>query len=153
MTKTLFCYRWFETERCWFFLRVTETKKLFGWKDSIKMKIFKVSVFLCSLILPCITVTQSDDRCDEYEVNVSGETEHRDVFRRVKREFVPYKTGKLVARQVSNALDHLLFFSGYDKRIRPQVRLNHILLCHSNNKCLYWPTEVHPLPSALNVLI
>ena len=92
------------------------------------MKIFSVSVLLlCSLILPCITVTQSDDRCDEYEVNVSGETEHRDVFRRVKREFVPYKTGKLVARQVSNALDHLLFFSGYDKRIRPQVRLKQIL--------------------------
>ncbi len=79
--------------------------------------------------MPSITVTQSDDMCDEYEFNVSGETEHRDVFRRVKREFVPYKTGKLVARQVSNALDHLLFFSGYDKRIRPQVR-------SSNFECL-----------------
>jgi hypothetical protein len=45
----------------------------------------------------------------------------RDVFHRVKREFVPYKSGKTVAGQVSNALDHLLFFSGYDKRIRPQV--------------------------------
>ena len=41
---------------------------------------------------------------------------------RVKRSFVPYRTGKKVAGQVSTALDHLLFFSGYDKRIRPQVR-------------------------------
>ena len=47
--------------------------------------------------------------------------DERNVFRRMKREFVPYKTGKLVARQVSNALDHLLFKSGYDKRIRPLV--------------------------------
>ena len=43
---------------------------------------------------------------------------------RVKRSFVPYRTGKKVASQVSTALDHLLFFSGYDKRIRPQVRKN-----------------------------
>ena len=43
---------------------------------------------------------------------------------RVKRSFVPYRTGKKVANQVSTALDHLLFFSGYDKRIRPQVRKN-----------------------------
>ena len=42
-------------------------------------------------------------------------------FFRVKRAFVPYKTGKEVASQVSNALDHLLLYSGYDKRIRPQV--------------------------------
>lgn len=34
---------------------------------------------------------------------------------------MPYKSGKTVARQVSNALDHLLKFSGYDKRIRPRL--------------------------------
>ena len=39
---------------------------------------------------------------------------------RVKRAFAPYKTGKAVANQVSNALDHLLLHSDYDKRIRPQ---------------------------------
>ena len=40
---------------------------------------------------------------------------------RAKRAFLPYRTGKKVASQVSNALDHLLFFSGYDKQIRPGV--------------------------------
>ena len=35
---------------------------------------------------------------------------------RAKRgaEFVPYRTGKKVASQVSTALDRLLFFSGYE---------------------------------------
>ena len=47
---------------------------------------------------------------------------------RVKRAFLPYRTGKKVASQVSNALDHLLFFSGYDKQIRPGVRKSTILL-------------------------
>ena len=44
---------------------------------------------------------------------------------RAKRgaEFVPYRTGKKVASQVSTALDRLLFFSGYDKQIRPGVRI------------------------------
>lgn len=46
---------------------------------------------------------------------------------RVKRAFIPYRTGKAVASQVSNALDHLLFFSGYDKRIRPQVKPQNLL--------------------------
>ena len=45
--------------------------------------------------------------------------------KRTKRSFIPYKTGKEVAGQVSNALDHLLFFSGYDKRIRPHVSKIH----------------------------
>lgn len=53
-----------------------------------------------------------DEDCDD------GEEGH---FYRVKRAFVPYRTGKKVASQVSSALDHLLLFSGYDKRIRPQV--------------------------------
>ena len=42
---------------------------------------------------------------------------------RVKRAFVPYRTGKKVASEVSNALDNLLG-SGYDKRLRPQVKKN-----------------------------
>ena len=44
---------------------------------------------------------------------------------RAKRAaFLPYRTGKKVASQVSNALDRLLFFSGYDKQIRPGVSNN-----------------------------
>ncbi len=67
---------------------------------------------------------ESDDlfRRDAESDNLFRRDAERDVFRRVKREFVPYKSGKTVAGQVSNALDHLLFFSGYDKRIRPQVK-------------------------------
>lgn len=43
---------------------------------------------------------------------------------RAKRaDFLPYRTGKKVASQVSNALDRLLFFSGYDKQIRPGVSI------------------------------
>ena len=51
-------------------------------------------------------------------------------YDRVKRSFIPYRTGKKVASQVSNTLDHLLFFSGYDKRIRPQVRNLNFLVCN-----------------------
>lgn len=67
---------------------------------------------------------KSDDlrKRDAESDNLFRRDAERDVFRRVKREFVPYKSGKTVAGQVSNALDHLLFFSGYDKRIRPQVK-------------------------------
>lgn len=54
----------------------------------------------------------------EDEVRAAG-------FARAKREFVPYKTGKKVAAVVSSALDKLLLFSGYDKRIRPQVGCVH----------------------------
>ena len=50
------------------------------------------------------------------------EYEFCDSEERVKRAFVPYRTGKKVASEVSNALDNLLLYSGYDKRIRPQVK-------------------------------
>ena len=57
-------------------------------------------------------------------VHVSTNYGFQDSGARVKRAFLPYRTGKKVAGQVSNALDHLLFFSGYDKRIRPNVSQN-----------------------------
>ena len=94
------------------------------------MLLLQVILFRCCILLPsCFTYSVTDDFCDEHEIgrNYDDETDRidqsdeRDAFRRVRREFVPYKTGKLVARQVSNALDHLLFKSGYDKRIRPLV--------------------------------
>ena len=56
------------------------------------------------------------------ESSKEGQEKLEEENERVKRSFVPYRTGKKVAGQVSTALDHLLFFSGYDKRIRPQVR-------------------------------
>ena len=95
----------------------------------IRLGIFVV--LCCSL---CNSETSQNDLCDKNEIAKHSDVDEiaidssdifkrdeRDVFRRVKREFGPYKSGKTVARQVSNALDHLLFFSGYDKRIRPQV--------------------------------
>ncbi len=104
-----------------------------------------VQVMLCSY---CSMCNSQNDLCDDIDIakHINGDEllkrdaksddllkldaesdelfkrdAERDVFHRVKREFVPYKSGKTVAGQVSNALDHLLFFSGYDKRIRPQV--------------------------------
>ena len=52
----------------------------------------------------------------------SSEEKNSEDNERVKRSFLPYRTGKKVASQVSTVLDRLLFFSGYDKRIRPYVR-------------------------------
>lgn len=52
-------------------------------------------------------------------VEHSDEEEFRD---RIRRSFTPYKIGTEVATKVSKALDKLLFESGYDKRIRPQVK-------------------------------
>ena len=95
-----------------------------------------VQVMLCCY---CSMCNSQNDLCDDIDIakRINGDEllkrdaesdelfkrdAERDVFRRVKREFVPYKSGKTVAGQVSNALDHLLFFSGYDKRIRPQVK-------------------------------
>ena len=49
-----------------------------------------------------------------------SEDEYQARYRR--STFVPYKTGREVAAKVSNALDELLLFSGYDKQIRPGVR-------------------------------
>ena len=73
------------------------------------MKLLQIATFMIFFIIAIkIEKIQSEE---EEESNV-----------RVKRSFIPYRTGKKVASQVSNALDHLLFFSGYDKRIRPQVR-------------------------------
>ena len=79
-------------------------------------------ILIITVTLPRVTKTLNDEMCDadkdvSSDADNAGDVHHR----RVKREFVPYKSGKLVAGQVSNALDHLLFFSGYDKRIRPQV--------------------------------
>ena len=76
-------------------------------------------VFVFTPTVPRVTKTLNDELCDA-ESDVSSDVVG-DAHPRVKREFVPYKSGKLVAGQVSNALDHLIFFSGYDKRIRPQV--------------------------------
>ena len=81
-------------------------------------------VFVFTVTLPRVTKTLNDEICDA-ESDVSSDAGVvvvvSDVHPRVKREFVPYKSGKVVAGQVSNALDRLLVFSGYDKRIRPQV--------------------------------
>ena len=44
------------------------------------------------------------------------------ITERFKRStFVPYRTGATIAKEVSSTLDELLLYSGYDKRIRPQV--------------------------------
>ena len=71
------------------------------------MKLLQIAFLGIFVISALIKEVQSED----YQEN-----------ERVKRSFIPYRTGKKVASQVSNTLDHLLFFSGYDKRIRPQVR-------------------------------
>ena len=79
----------------------------------------QIATFLglvCVFIKPNYAFQDNSDY-DQMEENDSGQLD------RVKRSFIPYRTGKKVASQVSNALDHLLFFSGYDKRIRPQVSL------------------------------
>ena len=68
---------------------------------------------------------QNEDDCGELESPSEGSEEHQ--FR-VKREFVPYRTGKEMSAQVSTALDKLLIFSGYDKRIRPQVKKPNVLV-------------------------
>ena len=79
-------------------------------------------VFVFTATVPRVTKTLNDELCDaESDVSSDAGVVVGDAHPRVKREFVPYKSGKLVAGQVSNALDHLIFFSGYDKRIRPQV--------------------------------
>jgi hypothetical protein len=61
-------------------------------------------------------VLAQDDQCDVDDC-AGGQF----FGRRVKREFAPYRTGKSVAAEVSNALDQLLLRSGYDKRSRPNV--------------------------------
>ena len=75
------------------------------------MKLLQIATFMIFFII-AIKIEKIQSESEEESNNVD----------RVKRSFIPYRTGKKVASQVSNALDHLLFFSGYDKRIRPQVR-------------------------------
>ena len=76
------------------------------------MKLLQIASFMIIIFIIAISIQKT---------NSSGENTEED--ERVKRSmFVPYRTGKKVATQVSTALDHLLFFSGYDKQIRPQVR-------------------------------
>ena len=65
---------------------------------------------------------EASRECLVGEAGFSEEAARAAGFSRAKREFVPYKTGKKVAGVVSSALDKLLLFSGYDKRIRPQVK-------------------------------
>ena len=72
------------------------------------MKLLQIA-FLGIFVTSALIIKEANSEDHEYE--------------RVKRSFIPYRTGKKVASQVSNTLDHLLFFSGYDKRIRPQVRI------------------------------
>ena len=74
-------------------------------------KCYLTFVLLLLCVKFCICVNE-DNSC-EYDFCDSEE--------RVKRAFVPYRTGKKVASEVSNALDNLLG-SGYDKRLRPQVK-------------------------------
>ena len=62
----------------------------------------------------CYKADQSED-----ELNVA---EAEAEVNRVKRGLAFYKTGKALASLASQALDNLLQSSGYDKRIRPQVR-------------------------------
>ena len=71
---------------------------------------FVLLLLLCVKLCICV----NEDNSCEYDFCDSEE--------RVKRAFVPYRTGKKVASEVSNALDNLLLYSGYDKRIRPQVK-------------------------------
>ena len=97
------------------------------FRENDKMSTFKICLVtvLYLVTFPCVTQTSPDQLCDANRSNVDSsdaESLNSDAKRRVKREFVPYKSGKTVAGQVSSALDHLLVFSGYDKRIRPQVR-------------------------------
>lgn len=63
-----------------------------------------------------ISGSPTPDHCSA-NLNCSEE-EH---LYRVRRAFVPYKTGKKVQGVVSSQLDQLLLYSGYDKRVRPQV--------------------------------
>ncbi len=79
-------------------------------------------LFLTLLSLSPALVECSSNHCDRQCQKTSQEKSHY----REKRSFVPYRTGKKVATQVSTALDHLLLYSGYDKRIRPQVRVCHL---------------------------
>ena len=71
------------------------------------------------LLVLCIIINLiKPNYCQECEMDFcSDEVEEY----RVKRSFVPYKTGAKIASEVSGTLDDLLMYSGYDKRIRPQV--------------------------------
>ena len=81
------------------------------------MKLLQIASFnIITFIIIAIKIEKINSESSEEGQEKLEENE------RVKRSFVPYRTGKKVAGQVSTALDHLLFFSGYDKRIRPQVR-------------------------------
>jgi hypothetical protein len=78
---------------------------------------FKVLLIILTLRSICAT----EEHCDSTGIDCTDSESDEGQFYRVKRAFVPYRTGKKVASQVSSTLDHLLLYTGYDKRIRPQV--------------------------------
>ena len=84
---------------------------------------FVLLLLLCVKFCICV----NEDNSCEYDFCDSEE--------RVKRAFVPYRTGKKVASEVSNALDNLLG-SGYDKRLRPQVKKSFFFLGKKNQKII-----------------
>ena len=71
------------------------------------------------LVLIIIINLIKHNHCQECEMDFCSDDETEEY--RVKRSFVPYKTGAKIASEVSGTLDDLLMYSGYDKRIRPQV--------------------------------
>ena len=60
-------------------------------------------------------VYYNEDEGSDYEDNTSN--------RRI-RSFKPYRSEKELSLQITTILDELLFDSGYDRQIRPQIELS-----------------------------
>ena len=107
--------------------------------DMWNLTLIKIFVMQLSVTCACNTYTDFCDGINENtfiknsieNVNVTNVYEDLDETRQVDyvndlldrsvRSFKPYRSEKALSLQITTILDELLFDSGYDRQIRPQI--------------------------------